>query len=234
MNTKYEIVEINQTEITVDVSLLFKTEEMFFNATEMAKAFNKDVREFLRSEPVNEYIRVVLNEGISHIKKREDLIRTKKGRNGGTFLHNELAFEFAGWCSPIFRRNLHKWAEQKIREAADWKQKRLAAKTGFLPMTEAILKNHDPAMPYHFSNEADLINRIVLGMSAKKYRKIHRVDDVREAVSAAELAELERLQRINTGLIEIGMDYQERKEHLIRCHQKELILLGEVPDGQPA
>jgi len=154
MNTKYEIVEINQTEITVDVSLLFKTEEMFFNATEMAKAFNKDVREFLRSEPVNEYIRVLLNEGISHIKKREDLIRTKKGRKGGTFLH--------------------------------------------------------------------------LGMSAKKYRKIHGVGDVREAVSAAELAELERLQRINTGLIEVGMDYQERKDHLIRCHQKELVLLGEV------
>jgi hypothetical protein len=65
-------------------------------------------------------------------------------------------------------------------------------------------------------------------MSAKKYRKIHGIDHIREAVTAAELAELERLQRINTGLIEIGMDYQERKEHLIRCHEKEMVLLGEV------
>lgn len=228
MKTKYEVIQIGQAEITVDVSLLMKTEEMFFNATEMARVFSKDVREFLRSEPVNQYIQVILNEGISHIKKRDDLIRTKKGRKGGTFLHSELAFEFAGWCSPIFRRNLHKWAEQKIREAAEWKRKRLEAKTGFLPMTEAILKNHDPAMHYHFSNEADLINRIVLGMPAKQYRKIHGVEHVRDAVSAAELVEIERLQRINTGLIEIDMGYSERKEHLTRCHQQELLLLGEV------
>jgi hypothetical protein len=228
MKTKYEIIQINQAEIAVDVSLLFKTEELFFNATEMARPFGKRVQHFLSLESTKEYIDAIFKGRDSTLLKYDDIIKVKRGKYGGTWLHNELAFEFAGWCSPIFRRNLHKWAEQKLREAADWKRKRMEAKTGFLPMTEAILKNHDPAMPYHFSNEADLINRIVLGMSAKKYRKIHGIDHIREAVTAAELAELERLQRINTGLIEIGMDYQERKEHLIRCHEKEMVLLGEV------
>ena len=228
MKTKYEVIQVNQAEITVDVSLLFKTEEMFFNATQMAKPFGKVVRDFLRLESTKEYMEEIFNVENSPLKEFDDLVKMKRGRLGGTWLHNELAFEFAGWCSPLFRRNLHKWAEQKIRAAAEWKRKRLEVKTGFLPLSKAILKNHDPAMPYHFSNEANLINRIVLGMSAREYRKIHGVNHVREAVSAAELAELERLQRINTCLIEIGMDYQERKEHLIRCHQKELILLGEV------
>ena len=35
-----------------------------------------------------------------------------------------------------------------------------------------------------------------------------------------ELKLLERLQRINTGLIEIGMPYEERKENLMKCATK--------------
>lgn len=229
MKTKYEIVQIGKAEITVDVSLLFKTEEVFFNATEMARSFGKRPDDFWKQEQNKEYLDalITLSEGNYN---RDSFVHTKRGKRGGTYFHKDLALQFARWLSPVFGVMLDKWLVDRIREAADWKRKRMEAKTGFLPMAEAILKNHDPAMPYHFSNEADMINRIVLGMSAKKYRKIHGVDDVREAVSAAELAELERLQRINTGLIEIGMDYQERKEHLIHCHQKELILLGEVEE----
>lgn len=37
MNKKYEIIEIDQAEITVDVSILTKTERLFFNATQIAK-----------------------------------------------------------------------------------------------------------------------------------------------------------------------------------------------------
>jgi len=229
MATKYEIVEIDKNEVMVDVSLLRKTEQMFFNATKMAKPFGKKVVEFLRIKPTQEYIQIVLEDINSkgdqgHHWKYEDLVKITKGRYGGTYLHNELAFEFAGWLSPIFRRNLHKWAQERIEKERSWKTKRLEAKTGFLPMTAAVMKNHDPVKFYHYSTEADLINRIVLGMSAKQYKKEHNVDNVRDAVCAAELSEINRLQIINTGLIEIGMPYAERKEHLIRCHNKELAL----------
>lgn len=74
-------------------------------------------------------------------------------------------------------------------------------------------------------NEADMINRIVLGMPAKEFREAQGVESVRDALDAAQLSELNRLQIINTGLIEIGMDYQERKEKLIACHQRGLIQL---------
>lgn len=221
--TKYEVVEIGQAEITVDVSLLLKSEDLFFNATEMAKYFNKNIYEFLRSESTKQYIDALLNAEISRIQTRDDLIRTKRGKNGGTWLHKDLAFEFAGWCSAIFRLNLHKWVEQRLKDAGEWKRKRLEAKTGYLPMTEAIMNSHDPALFYHYSTEADMINRIVLGMSAKQYKELHGVENVRDAVSEAELRELERLQRINTGLIEIGMGYEERKENLIKCYQRGLL-----------
>lgn len=228
MKTKYEIIEVNQAEITVDVSLLTKTEEMFFNATQMAKPFGKSPKDFLKTGPTKEYIEEIFKEDLNPIKNIDDLVMVKRGKYGGTWFHNELAFEFAGWCSAIFRRRLHKWAENRLKQESEWKRSRLEARTGYLPMTNAILKNHDPAKSYHFSNEADLINRIVLGMPAKRFREEYGVDAARDACTAAQLAELDRLQRINTGLIEIGMDYPERKEHLTRCHQDELILLGEV------
>jgi len=65
MTTKYEVIEIDQTEITVDVSLLTKTEEMFFNATQMAKSFGKFPYEYLRMPSTDKYIEalITLSEG---------------------------------------------------------------------------------------------------------------------------------------------------------------------------
>ena len=221
MNTKYEVIEIDRTEITVDVSLLLKTEDLFFNATQMAKPFGKKVKFFLRLESTKEYIREILKGEDSTLLKSEDLIMKKRGKYGGTWLHKELAFEFAGWCSPVFRRKLHKWVEERLRQKDDWKRKRLETKTGFLPMTNAIMNAHHLPKYYHYRNEADLINRIVLGKPAKAYKAEMGVEKIRDAVTAAELKELNRLQIINTGLIEIGMPYKERKEHLKRCHRQE-------------
>lgn len=225
MSTKYEIIQIDQSEITVDVSLLTKTEEMFFNATEMARPFAKRPNDFWKQPQNEEYLEalITLTEGN---KNRDDFVQTKRGKFGGTYFHNDLALQFARWLSPLFGVKLDKWVVEKLKEEQSRKRARLESKTGYLPMTDAIMKAHDPIAWYHFKTEADLINIIVLGMQAKKYKELHGVDNVRDSVTAAELAEITRLQRINTGLIEIGMSYEERKSHLTRCHDRELILLN--------
>jgi hypothetical protein len=194
----------------------------------MAKPFGKSPKDFLKIGPTKEYVEEIFKEDLNPIKTVDDLVCVKRGKYGGTWFHNELAFEFAGWCSAIFRRNLHKWTESRLKKEAEWKRSRLEAKTGFLPMTEAISEIHDPTKPYHFSNEANMINRIVLGMPAKEFKKQMGIENVRDGATAAQLAELNNLQIINTGLIKIGMQFQDRKEHLIKCHNHELILLGEV------
>jgi len=94
MKTKYEIIEVDQAEITVDVSLLSKTEEMVFNATQMAKPFRKKVKHFLALESTKEYMEAIFKGRDSTLLKPEDLIRTTRGKYGGTWLHKELAFEF--------------------------------------------------------------------------------------------------------------------------------------------
>lgn len=228
MKTKYEIIEVEQTEITVDVSLLSKTEEMFFNATQMAKPFGKSPKDFLKTGPTKDYIDEIFKEDLNPIKNIDDLVRVKRGKYGGTWFHNELAFEFAGWCSAVFRRRLHKWAEERIKKEADWKKERLESKTGYLPMTEAVQNDHDPVKFYHFKIEADMLNDIVVGMNAKKFKAENGVTSVRDACTAEQLYWFKQLQEFNTHLINIGLAYKTRKEILTRYRNGEDIFLGEV------
>ena len=82
----------------------------------------------------------------------------------------------------------------------------------------------------NFSNEADLINRIVLGQTASKYRQFHDIqkgEAIRDYLSTAQLNCIIALQRANTVYIEDGLDFQERKDKLNllfnRKHKQKLI-----------
>lgn len=232
MKTKYEIIEVNRVDLTVDVSLLSKTEEMFFNATQMAKPFGKRPIDWLRLPDTKAYIDAILEVRKSHFENSlitlsagnyEDLVKTKKGgKYQGTWLHTDLSIAFARWLSPIFSVRLDMWTKARINQAHDWEQKRLAAKTGYLPLTLAIQNDHDPAMFYHYSNEANMLNKIVTGMSAKKFKKVHGVESVRDAMDASQLKQMDKLQKINSSLIELGVDYEERKEQLSCLNSKQL------------
>ena len=82
----------------------------------------------------------------------------------------------------------------------------------------------------NFSNESDLINRIILGMTASKFRQHHDIpksDAIRDYLSTAQLNCIIALQRANTVYIEDGLDFQERKAKLTdlfnRKHKQKLI-----------
>ena len=145
----------------------------------------------------------------------ENLVRiTKGGKYQGTWLHKELAFEFFGWCSATFRRAMHKWVEQRLHDERQLQQHRLELKTGFAPLTNAIQSAHKEVKPYHFSNECNLINQLVTGMPAKKFKEIHGVQSVRDALTAAQVLLMEKLQTQDTCLIELGFNYEQRKSAL--------------------
>lgn len=107
---------------------------------------------------------------------------------------------------------------------------RKTSKDEYLPMTNAIAEAHEEIKPYHFSNEADLINRIVLGCTASKYRQFHdipKTDAIRDYLNQAELDCIVSLQRANTVYIEDGLGFQERKDKLAslynRKHKQKII-----------
>ncbi len=224
MKSKYEIVKVNDAHITVDVSLLAKSDDMYFNATEMSKSFARRPNDWLVLKEAKEYIDALT---VTRISGNEDLVKTKRGgKYQGTWFHNDLGLAFARWLSPMFAVKIDRWTRDRLHQEYEWKQRRLEAKTGFLPMTNAVLHAHDPVKHYHFSNEADMINRIVLGMSAKQFRKERGVERVRDAIGADQLSEMNRLQIINTGLIEVGMEYQECKKMLAECHGRGSLMFG--------
>jgi len=219
MSKKYEVATINDTKITIDISLL-ASDKLFFNATEIAKQFNRRPADFWKQEQNREYlsILVTLSEG-----NEEDFVFTKKGgKYQGTWLHKDLAIQFSRWLSPELAIRLDRWTVERLAQERSYKKERLEAKTGYLPMSNAVLRAHDSVKFYHFSNEANMINHIMFGMSASKFREKHEVPNVRDALDAAQLKEIARLQMINTGLIEVGMEYEERKTKLTICHAEGL------------
>ncbi|CAI8712598.1 KilA-N domain-containing protein [Pseudomonas sp. IT-P291] len=72
----------------------------WINATDVAKRFNKKPAEWLRLPDTAKYMDALvrhLNVGESHL-----LIRSSKGRSGGTWLHPKLAVSFARWLDVDF------------------------------------------------------------------------------------------------------------------------------------
>lgn len=221
--TKYEIIEVNNVEVTVDLSMLIKTDDMFFNATEIAKQFDKRTSDFWKQSQNMDYLTslTTLSGG-----SEDDYVRTQNGgKYKGTWFHQDLALQFARWLSSDLAVRLDKWIIKKLKEEEQRRRDRLAAKTGYLELSEAVLNAHDPIKHYHFSNEANLLNRIVLGMDAKKFREMHEVDNVRDAMDAFQINAIEKLQKINTVLIELSISYQDRKEQL-EAHFNNTVLLN--------
>lgn len=99
----------------------------------------------------------------------------------------------------------------------------LTSKMEFPAFTEAVMLAHDEPKHYHYSNEIDMIYRIVLGMTAKKYRQTHNLKDgevIKPYLTANEIKAIETLQRVDIGLLEIESDYYKRQDILNSRYQK--------------
>lgn len=90
-------------------------------------------------------------------------------------------------------------------------------------LTENIKLLHDNPKPYHFSNECDMINKLVTGMTAKKFREIHGLakgESIRPYLTDEQLELMEKLQKCDVGLLVAFPDYEQRKRHLERYMSK--------------
>lgn len=106
-----------------------------------------------------------------------------------------------------------------------WIGCRLAAGDDYKELTEAIKMVHpDGYHSYHFSNEADLINRIVLGISTKRFKKDNGIDaeenSIRPYLTEKQLESISKLQKFDAGLVALLPNYADRKELLLRYYAK--------------
>lgn len=93
----------------------------------------------------------------------------------------------------------------------------VTARREFPLLTENINLLHENPKPYHFSNECDMINRIVTGMSAKEIRRLHGLEkgkSIRPYLTDEQIKMVETLQKVDIGLLVSVPDYQQRKRYL--------------------
>lgn len=156
-----------------------------------------------------------------------------EGRNGGTYSEKKAVYAYAMWISPEFQSHVIDAYDALVTGQLQEMQRSNSRETAKLEskfLTDAIkYDKKEDVKHYHFSNEFNLINKIVLGMNAKQYRIEHGIEanqPIRDTLTPCEIAAIEHMQRLDTGMIELGYDYNKRKSELSRVflmkHNKEL------------
>ncbi len=150
-------------------------------------------------------------------------ILSRAGRNGGTFAHRDIAFEFASWISAEFKLYIIKdyqrlKADENSRLALGWNLNRTLAKINYRIHTDAIKEMLIPPdisprqQSITYANEADVLNIAMFGMTAKEWRQAHpdAKGNIRDEANLQQLIVLANLESINAELIRQGVPQTER------------------------
>ena len=156
-------------------------------------------------------------------------IISRSGKNGGTFAHKDIAFEFASWVSSEFKLYLIKEFQrlkddENNRLRLDWTLQRTISKINYLIHTDAIKANLIPPelskkqTQLIYASEADILNMAMFGMTAKDWRDRNPGKDgnIRDTATLEQLVVLSNLESINSVLIHQGVSQSERLTQLNR------------------
>lgn len=163
-------------------------------------------------------------------------IYAKPGRGGGTYAHILIALHFANWLSAKFYLEFNKsyfgLLEDKYgRDAIDKEVKRTFARLNYPLHTKAVQlfipsKADIQVQRRTYADEADLLNKIVFGQSAKEWRDKNpeKKGNQRDHTEVEQLHVLANLENLNAFLIKHGLEPEERFEVLSNeaRHQFEL------------
>ena len=149
---------------------------------------------------------------------------TKSGRyGGGIYAHIDIAFEFASWISPEFKLYIIKdyqrlKSDENSRLSLNWNLNREIAKLNYRIHTDAI-KNHfippeltPEQISYKYANEADMLNVVLFGKTAKQWRDEHhgKKENIRDEAELNQLLVLANMESYNAILIGQGKTMSER------------------------
>jgi phage antirepressor YoqD-like protein len=171
-----------------EITFQLSNGQVMANATEMARPFNKVPGKWLELPSTKEFLKALYT-----IRFSDSLIHTVEGRNGGTWMHEDVALEFARWLSPSFAiwcndhikqmlltgfTSLGSISEdQRILQAMQILQQRVETTTKQLELANTTIKHQAPKVEYYDEvlDSTGLISTTIiakdLGMSAETLNK---------------------------------------------------------------
>lgn len=164
-------------------------------------------------------------------------IVSKAGRYGGTYAHQDIAFEFATWISVEFKLYLIK-EFQRLKEEEQkqfgWDIKRNLTKINYRIHTDAIKQNLIPdnlsakQISFVYANEADILNVSLFGKTAQQWRgeNPNEKGNIRDFANVSQLVCLVNLENLNATFINDGLEQSERlvKLNQIAISQMKILL----------
>jgi hypothetical protein len=100
-----QVYEFNGTPITFN-----KGESLMVNATQMAKPFGKRPTDWLKYQQSADFIAALAK--VRNVTLDDLVVIRKGGSDPGTWMHEDVALEFARWLSPEFAI----WCNDRIKE----------------------------------------------------------------------------------------------------------------------
>ena len=266
MNTSKKIT-VQSTEISV---LIGKNDNDYISLTDMVKANDEEdlIRNWMRNKNTLEYLGVwesLNNPNFKGVEfdtfmKEAGLNRfnmtprkwieatnaigivSKAGRNGGTYAHKDIAFNFGMWISPTFQLYIVK-EYQRLKEqesdplSLEWNAKRILSKTNYTLHTDAIKNVIIPKMDINaikhgiiYATEADMLNIILFGCKAKEWAQANpnlasKGINLRETASINQLVVLSNMESANSEMIKQGVPRKQRFEILHKMAKEQLKVL---------
>jgi hypothetical protein len=154
-------------------------------------------------------------------------ITSKSGRYGGTYAHQDIAFEFASWISAEFKLYLLK-EFQRLKQAEidqkklEWNVSRTLAKVNYFIHIDAVKENLIPEnisenkRNFVYADEADLLNIALFGKTAKEWREKYPdlKGNIRDYATLEQLVVLSNMESYNSELIKLQIPSDERLKKL--------------------
>lgn len=183
------------------------------NSLIVARMFEKEHKDVLKSIRNLDCSEEFLRRNFAPISYSDQYGRAQRAyamtRDGFTF----LVMGYRGKKAARFKEAYIR----RFNEMESFIRTLVATRQDFPELTENIKLLHDSPRPYHFSNECDMINRLVTGMTAKQFRETHglkRGETIRPHLTDDQIWLMNALQKADIGLLISTPIYEERKRRL--------------------
>ena len=190
------------------------------NATQMAKPFEKSATHWLRNQSTQEFITTYAELRNCN---SSDLVQVTYGDNGGTWMHEDVALEFARWLSPAFAI----WCNDRIKELLTTGVATLADDDATIAQAMAILQkrldkaNADKAQLEADNQQKQATIEAQTSELKKQAPKVEYYDNTLQSVNTLTATQVAKergmdAEKLNRKLKEAGIIYRQSGQWIVK------------------